>query len=232
LLDAAPDDALHGDGGRLLRLVSGGVLVGESRFAEALTTLDAISDPVGVVNPAFHPWRRVRAAALAGLGRMDEAVALAAQEVALLRTWGAPSALGLSLTDLGRVTGEREHFVESVALLEHTDAAYVLSRARYGLAEHPDTPRPEAIELLRAAVDGAVACGAQGVAERACAALRRHGVEAPDLPTAKPAPSATQQRVTALAARGMDVAAIAQALFLTPQTVEAALGELAVGGVR
>jgi DNA-binding NarL/FixJ family response regulator len=130
------------------------------------------------------------------------------------------------------VTGRREHFVESVALLEQTDAAYVLSRARFGLAEHPDTPAAEAIELLRAAVDGAVACGAHGVAERACAALRRHGVDAPDLPDPKPAPSATQQRVATLAARGMDVAEIAQALFLTPQTVQAALGELAVGGAR
>ena len=232
LLDAAPDDALHGDGGRLLRLVSAGVLVGEARFAEALKALDEIHDPVGVVNPAFHPWRRVRAAALAGVGRVDEALPLVEEEVALLRTWGAPSALGLSLTDLGRATGHREHFVESVALLENTDAAYVLSRARFALAEHPDTPAAEAIALLREAVDGAVACGAHGVADRACAALRRHGVEAPDLPERMPAPSATQQRVAALAARGMDVAAIAQALFLTPKTVQSALDELAVGGVR
>jgi hypothetical protein len=232
LLDAAPDDALHGDGGRLLRLVSAGVLVGEGRFAEALAALDAIRDPVGVVNPAFHPWRRVRAAALAGLDRLDEALPLVEEEVALLRTWGAPSALGLSLTDLGRATGQREHFVESVALLENTDAAYVLARARFALAEHPGTPADEAIALLRGAVDGAVACGAHGVADRACAALRKHGVDAPDLPARTPGPSATQQRVAALAARGMDVTAIAQALFLTPQTVQAALGELAVGGVR
>jgi DNA-binding NarL/FixJ family response regulator len=34
--------------------------------------------------------------------------------------------------------------------------------------------------------------------------------------------------VAALAGRGMDVAEIAQALFLTPQTVQDALGELAV----
>ncbi len=232
LLGAAPDDARHGDGGRLLRLVSAGMLVGDGRFVEALAALDDIRDPVGVVNPAFNPWRRVRAAALAGLGRADEALPLVEEEVALLRAWGAPSALGLSLTDLGRTTGRREHFVESVALLENTDAAYVLSRARLALAEHPDTPAPEAIALLRQAVDGAVACDAHGVAERACAALRRHGVDAPDLPVRTPGPSATQQRVAALAARGLDVAAIAQALFLTPQTVQTALGELAVGGVR
>jgi tetratricopeptide (TPR) repeat protein len=228
LLDAAPDDALRGDGGRLLRLVSAGTLVGEGRFAEALTALDEISDPVRIVNPAFNPWRRVRAAALSGLGRPDEALPLVEEEVALLRAWGAPSALGLSLTDLGRATGRREHFAESVALLEHTDATYVLSRARFALAEHPDTPVAEAIALLRQAVDGALACGAQLVAERACAALRRHGVDVPDLAAGTPGPSATQQRVAALAGRGMDVAEIAQALFLTPQTVQDALGELAV----
>jgi DNA-binding NarL/FixJ family response regulator len=86
----------------------------------------------------------------------------------------------------------------------------------------------EAIALLRQAVDGALACGAQLVAERACAALRRHGVDVPDLVAGTPGPSATQQRVAALAGRGMDVAEIAQALFLTPQTVQDALGELAV----
>jgi DNA-binding NarL/FixJ family response regulator len=225
LLDAAPPDALHGDGGRLLRLVTGGVLVREGRFAEALTALDQVVDPLGVVNPAFHPWRRVRAGALAGLGRLDEAVALVEEEVTLLRRWGAPSALGLSLTDLGRVTGRREHFAESVAVLETTDAAYVLSRARLGLASHPDTSPPEAEALLRDAVDGAMACGAHAVAEQACAALRRLGVEMPDVP-APSAPSATSQRVVALAARGMDVAEIAQALFLTPHTVQAALAEL------
>jgi DNA-binding NarL/FixJ family response regulator len=228
LLDAAPEDALHGDGGRLLQLVTAGVLVGEQRFADALRALDDIVDPIGVVNPAFHPWRRVRAAALVGVGRGDEAVALVEEEVALLRSWGAPSALGLSLTDLGRITGRREHFVESVALLESTDATYVLSRARFGLAEHPNTPPAEAVALLREAVDGAVACGGRGLAERACAALGRLGVDPPDLPARTPGPSATQQRVAALADRGMDVGEIAQALFLTPQTVQAALGELAV----
>jgi DNA-binding SARP family transcriptional activator/predicted negative regulator of RcsB-dependent stress response len=228
LLDAAPDGARHGDGGRLLRLAGARVLVGEARFAEALRTLDEITDPVGVVNPAFNPWRRVRAAALAGLGRSDEAVALVEEEVGLLRAWGAPSPLGLSLTDLGRATGRREHFAESVALLKNTDAAYALSRARLALATHPDTPAPEAITLLREALDGAVSCGAHRVAGRACAALRRHGVDVPDPPAHTPGPSATQQRVAALAAQGMDVAEISQALFLTPQTVQALLGELAV----
>jgi DNA-binding SARP family transcriptional activator/tetratricopeptide (TPR) repeat protein len=232
LLDAAPDDAQHGDGGRLLRLVTGGVLVGERRFADALAVLDEIIDPVGVLNPAFNPWRRVRAAALAGLGRSEEAVPLIEEEVALLRTWGAPTALGLSLTDLGRATGRREHFAEAVALLANTDAAYLVSRARFGLAGHPETSRSDAVTLLRQTVDGAVACDAHGLAERACAALRELGVEAPDLPSRAPRPSATQQRVAALAARGMDVPQIAQALFLTPQTVQDALGELAVGGVR
>jgi hypothetical protein len=227
LLEAAPSDALHGDGGRLLRLVTGGVFVREGRFTEALRALDDVADPVGIVNPAFHPWRRVRAGALAGLGRLDEAVALVEEEVALLRRWGAPSPLGLTLTDLGRVTGRREHFEESVALLETTDSAYVLSRARLGLAEHPETSPAEAEALLREVVEVAVASDAHGVAEQACAALGRLGVDAPDVPAPAPRPSATSQRVAALAARGLDVREIAQALFLTAQTVEAALAEVA-----
>jgi DNA-binding SARP family transcriptional activator len=232
LLDAAPADALHGDGGRLLRLAAAGVLLAEGRYADALTAVEQVTDPVGIANPAWNPWRRLRAAALHGLGRTAEALPLLEEEVALLRGWGAPSSLGPSLTELGVISGRRETLAEAVAVLERSDAALLLSRARLALGAHPGTPSGEAVGLLRDTLDGALACGADGVAEQACGALRRLGQHAPDVPARAPAPTATQQRVAALAGRGMEIAEIAQALFLTPQTVQAALGELAVEGVR
>ena len=78
------------------------------------------------------------------------------------------------------------------------------------LAQHPDTSPSEAEALLREAVDAAVACGAHGVAEQACAGLRGLGVTTPEVPGRSSGPSATTQRVAALAARGMDVPEIAQ----------------------
>ena len=232
LLDAAPADALHGDGGRLLRLAAAGVLLAEGRYAEALTAVEQVADPVGIANPAWNPWRRLRAAALSGLGRTAEALPLLEEEVTLLRGWGAPSSLGRSLTDLGLLSGRRESLVEAVAVLERSDAALLASQARLALGEHSDTPSSDAVALLRDALDGAVACGAQGVAGQACDALRRLGQHAPDVLTREPTPTATQQRVAVLAECGMDVAEIAQALFLTPQTVHAALGEPAAEGAR
>jgi hypothetical protein len=226
LVDGAPADALHGDGGRLLRLAAVRVLLGEGRYADALSAVQQVADPVGIANPAWNPWRRLRAAALSGLGRTAEALPLLEEEVMLLRDWGAPSSLGLSMTDLGVVSGRHETLAEAVAILAGSDAALPLCRARLALGEHPDTPIDEAVALLREALESAVACGAQGVAEQACGALRRLGQQAPDVPAREPGPTATQQRVTALAERGMGVAEIAQALFLTPQTVHAALDEL------
>ena len=44
-----------------------------------------------IANPAWAPWRDPAARALAALGRDDEALALADEQVALLRRWGAPS---------------------------------------------------------------------------------------------------------------------------------------------
>jgi DNA-binding SARP family transcriptional activator/tetratricopeptide (TPR) repeat protein len=232
LVDAAPADARHGDGGRLLRLAAAGVLVAEGRYAQALAAVDEVADPVGIANPAWNPRRRLRAAALHGLGRTAEALPLLEEEVALLRGWGAPTSLGRSMTELGTISGRRETLAEAVAVLESSDAALLLSKARLALGEHPETSKGEAVALLRDAVDVAVACGSPGAAKQACGALRRLGQQPPAVPYHEPAPTATQQRVTALADRGMDVAEIAQALFLTPQTVHAALGELAVEGAR
>ncbi|HET6876404.1 MAG TPA: BTAD domain-containing putative transcriptional regulator [Jatrophihabitans sp.] len=225
LLDEAGPGELHGDGARLLRQAADGVLLAEGRFAQALAALDQAADPIGTVNPAWNPAGRLRAAALHGLGRTHEAIPVLEQEIALLRRWGAPTALGLTLTDLGLTTGRRAPLEEAVALLDDSDAALLRGRARLALGTHPDVPQNAAVPLLRAALEAAVDCGAQGVAQQACTALRERGEPAPDVPVPRTRSRATHQRIARLAERGMDVGEIAQALFLTPQTVQLALGE-------
>jgi DNA-binding SARP family transcriptional activator len=232
LLDAAPAEASYGDGGRLLRQVAAGVLLAERRFAEAIAAIDQIDDPVGIANPAWSPWRRLRAAALHGMGRTDEAIPLLEEEVHMLRRWGAPSSLGVGLTKLGVVSGRLEPLREAVSALETSGAALALSRARLALGRHPDVAAGDAVSLLREAVDGAAACGAQGAVRQACGALRRLGQSPPDGTVRQAASTATQQRAKALAERGMGVEEIAQALFLTPQTVHAALAEPTAAVVR
>jgi tetratricopeptide (TPR) repeat protein len=232
LLDAAPAEASYGDGGRLLRQVAAGVLLAERRFAEAIAAIDQIDDPVGIANPAWSPWRRLRAAALHGMGRTDEAIPLLEEEVHMLRRWGAPSSLGVGLTKLGVVSGRLEPLREAVSALETSGAALALSRARLALGRHPDVAAGDAVSLLREAVDGAAACGAQGAVRQACGALRRLGQSPPDVTVRQAASTATQQRAKALAERGMGVEEIAQALFLTPQTVHAALAEPTAAVVR
>ena len=101
---AAADAALAGpmsaEGARLLHLAVARLLVAEGRFEEALAVLPG---PEAVANPAWNPWRGIAATALHGLGQAAEAIALAEEEVRLLRRWGAPSFLGAGLRRLGEL---------------------------------------------------------------------------------------------------------------------------------
>ena len=89
-LDEARDLPWVGEGGRLMRESAARLLLEQGRAEEALDELTAPVDYPEVRNPAWAPWRGLMARALAALGRTDEAVALADEEVALLRRWGAP----------------------------------------------------------------------------------------------------------------------------------------------
>ncbi|MDQ3764898.1 MAG: hypothetical protein M3460_26305 [Actinomycetota bacterium] len=65
----------------------------------------------GGQNPAFVAWRSGAALALFSLDRLEEARALAVEELALARRWGAPRALGRALRVAGLVQGGEEGLV-------------------------------------------------------------------------------------------------------------------------
>ena len=221
-----------GEGGRLVRHAVARLRLAEGSWAEALTLLDAAADPaLGGANPAWNRRRALRAAALAGLGRQQEAVDLQAEEVALLRRWGAPSFLGTGLRRLGDIVGGAglEHLREAVAVLSTTTAELEKARAEYALGRSPDVPDHEAVPLLQAAVARARACGAQRVFADACAALQERGQAVDGACDLSTPVSVTVRRILDLAGTGLGVHEVAQRLFLTPGTVRAALEDAQVG---
>ena len=183
LLDTAPSEALHGDGGRLFRQVAAGVFLAERRFAAALDTIDAIGDPVGIRNPAWNPWRRLRAPGAPRPGTVRRGLGadrgggpptapVGGAELAGIRShrpWAGQRRLGAAAGGDSSSGG--------------SGAQLLLSRARLALGRHPAMPPGDAATYLRAALDSAVACAADGVAGQACAALKRLGQPAPDIRT-------------------------------------------------
>ena len=214
-----------GEGGRLVREGAARLLIEEARPVEALDLLTAPVDRPEVVNPAWAPWRGLKARALAGLGRVEEALVLADEEVALLRRWGAASPLASSLRLRGELRGPvgTADLREAVARLSGSRAVLEAARAQLSLGRSPEVGDPEGVALLQSALDGARACGAHAVVRDAAQALAERG-HAPGEPDAAPdGLTSRQRRITDLAAAGSDVNEIAQRLFLSPGTVRAVL---------
>jgi len=224
-LDAARALPWVGEGGRLLREAAARLLLEQDRPAEALAELTAPVDYPQVANPAWAPWRGLKARALAALGRTGEAVALAQEEVALQRLWGAPTALGPSLRLLGELRGVEGtgDLREAVEVLSGTCAVLEEARAQLALGRSEGIAPGEAVPLLQAALATARACGARAVVRDAVSALAQRGESAAAVDDVPTRITSRQRRVTDLAATGLDVNEVAQRLFLTPGTVRAVL---------
>jgi DNA-binding CsgD family transcriptional regulator/tetratricopeptide (TPR) repeat protein len=184
------------------------------------------SDALGGRNPAFMAWRSQAALALLQLGDQDEARRLAAEELELARTWGAPRALGAALRAAGlaeggaRGLGLLEEAVEvltnSPAKLEHAKA-----RTELGAALRRANRRSEAREQLRRAAELATICGARPLAARANTELRATGARPRRIAlSGVESLTPSERRVAQMAAEGPTNREIAQALFVTPKTVE------------
>ncbi|MBC3192830.1 AAA family ATPase [Pseudonocardia sp. C8] len=202
------------------------LLVAEGRFAEALPVADDLAHRFGFLrHPIDTPWRSLKAVALDALGHREEALALLADELALARAWGAPGTVARTLRALGTLRRDRglddlREAVEtadgSPARLEHARAVAALGAGlrRAGRVR-------EAREPLRRAVELAQACSAGGLVEQARAELHAAGGRARTTASTGPGSlTASERRVVDLAARGATNRDIAQALFVTPKTVE------------
>ena len=212
------------DGALFGMLAHAEIAVAEGRFADAIATIDDQLHFVRRVdNPAWLPWRTVKAQALAGRGAVDEAVELIEEDLERARTWGTPGPIGRALRQLGELRRDEALLREAVDVL--SGSLYRLELARAWLALGRDIRldrRPsEAREPLSTALELADSCSAPVVAQAARAELNATGAR-PRTSARSGAASLTpsELRVAQLAVDGKTNRDIAQELFVTPKTVE------------
>ena len=225
-LERSRDTGGNDDGVRYWLGAQLDLLLAEGRFDWALAVGEDFARRFAHVrNPVDAPWRSLTARALDALERTDEALALLAEELEIARGWGAPGTLSRTLRVLGGIERDDglDHLAEAVAVvagsparLEHAKALAALG-AGLRRARRPT----EAREPLRQAIQLAEVCGARGLVEQAGDELQAAGGR----PRAKALTgleslTASERRVASLAAAGSSNRDIAQALFVTPKTVE------------
>ncbi|WP_158675659.1 helix-turn-helix transcriptional regulator [Nocardia stercoris] len=191
----------------------------EQSLAEYLTAGRILAD-LRVANSAIVAWRSRAALAAVTIGRTELALALAEDELAIARRWGAPGAVGAALRALGlaRRDSHSTHVLErAVELLQLADARYELVPALCDLARlHVENAEPiRARTVLVTAIEYAVASGNRAWLEQANALL-------PLVSERRKSPKLTrqEQKITRLALEGLANKDIAETMFLTIRTVE------------
>ena len=215
-----------GDGPNFWRKAKIEVLLARGEAEEALELCDLYESRLGLMrNPAAAPWRSLRAQVLDRLGRSEEALELAREEVEAAQVWGSRQAIGHAQLRLGQLLRDEgvEVLAEAVETLETSTARLELAKAllAYGTALRLARKPSEAREPLRRALDVGSACSADALVERARDELRAAGVR-PRREALGGVESLTpsERRVATMAAEEMTNREIAQALFVTPKTVE------------
>lgn len=218
------------------------VLLAEGRAEAALAHADVFAERAGWRrHPRYVPWRSLKAQALDRLDRRDEALALATEELGLARAWGSPGTVGRSLRVLGTIEREDglEHLQEACAILEHAPARLERAKALAALGEALRRVRrpTDAREPLRQALELAEISGATALVDRARTEIYATGAR-PRTTALHGVSSltASERRVADLAADGLTNRDIAQALYVTPKTVEVHLSsayrKLGIGSRR
>jgi DNA-binding NarL/FixJ family response regulator len=193
--------------------------------ADALADLDEVAtrDERWQMRDPEPPWRLVAATAQLRAGRRDAAEALAAQQLALARTWESAIAEAEALRVLGLITDDPERLEAAIELLLDSGAALELARAHVelGAALRRAGRRSDAREPLRTGLDLARRCGAEVLASRAHEELIAAGARPRQkMFSGVEALTASERRVARMAASGLGNREIAQNLVVTVKTVE------------
>ena len=236
-LDAARGLPWVGEGGRLLaETARRGCCLEQGRPAEALEQLTAPVDYPEVANPAWAPWRGLKARALAGLGQLEEA------RRARRRGGARSCAAGAPPSSLGPLPAAARRAARAARARRTCARRWTLLSGIAGRAGGGPRPARRSGDRRgrRRRGGGPAAVGADtrprlrrtGRGPRRRRRRWRERGHAPDEPVDAPARlTSRQRRVLDLAAAGLDVNEVAQRLFLTPRTVRAVL-ESTSGGRR
>ena len=225
LLDrAGPLPGDNSEGSRYWRATRLALLVAEGRDAEAVAVYEDYElHHSHVVLPAGTHTRSLVARALDRLGRRDEAIAHAEAELGAARHWGAPGTVGPTLRTLGLLTGDIALLEEAASVLEgsHARLEHAKALADLGSALRRARRPTDAREPLRRALELADACSADPLIEHVRSELYATGARPRTTALGGvDALTASERRVAAFAADGQSNRDIAQALFVTPKTVE------------
>lgn len=182
--------------------------------------------PFGPANPAMLSWAVPGALAARGTGDLAMARRFADAELAAVRSFGAPALLGRALRVSALVDeglGNEERLREAVSALEGSGAELELAKALLDLGRvtrhqrEPAASRP----YLRRAMDLAHRCGATRVEQLALDELLASGARPRRTALTGPASlTPSERRIVDLVVKGMTSRAIAEALFLTKNTVD------------
>ncbi|MFF4101439.1 AAA family ATPase [Streptomyces sp. NPDC001903] len=179
-----------------------------------------------VVSPVVTPWRTAAAECRLALGRPEEALALAHEELRLAIVWNTPRTVGRCLRVLGAATGGVRGLglaEEAVRLLRDTPAeteliAALIAQGRQLVAAGD---RTRARDPLREAAERAERIGAVRLRAVAEHVLREGGARRAATPYTGPAAlTDSERRIAELAAGGRTNSEIGELLHLARRTVE------------
>jgi DNA-binding CsgD family transcriptional regulator len=213
--------------GALLAEVRGRLALAAGDFAAAraeLRSAAGVYEALHLLNPSTC-WRSALALTLA-TDDPDEALRLASADLEQAQQAGLPRAAGVALRTRGMLTGGHQglgDLREAAELLAGCGAGLEQARAliELGAALRRSNQRTSAREPLRQGLDLAYRCGAGRLAQRATDELRATGARPRRASlTGLEALTPSERRVAELAAGGMSNPEIAQAVFVTLNTVE------------
>jgi DNA-binding CsgD family transcriptional regulator len=211
-----------------LRDTYANLLVLQGRLEDAvreLHTLEQAERDWDNRNPGWTTWRSRAAVVQHRLGEWEKAEDLAAEDVRAARAFGAPRALGIALRTTALVAREDriDQLREAAEVLERSEARLEHARTlvELGASLRRSGHRSDARQPLTVGFELAGECGAVALADRARHELATTGVRLPGPgKNGRVALTPSELRVATLASDGLTNREIAQALYLSPKTVE------------
>ena len=205
---------------------------GDRRLPECTAMFSAGVWGLDIRDVGYLHARSGAAQALLRQATGQQACRLAEAELADVRVFGAPRALGVALRTAGLCAGGQrglDLLADSVAAL--ADSPAVLERAKslaeLGAAQRRAGQRAAAREHLAEALDLAARCGARPLAARVREELKAAGARPRrDWRRGVESLTPTELRVARLAADGRTNREIAQTLYVTVKTVEGHLARV------